>query len=360
MRRPWLATALAVVLASSTASADDAPKPDSATDRSGWKAYRTGTDLLKSAPVAAFVDGVWSLITQLDTTLIDHTWRAPWPYGTLGHYTRRIMYGTSWTAMLTLESLVIGLASNGDISWMAEARYRTDWMVPFVAPSCAHTGAQGGCGVGLGSNTFVQIRPARSHWWFEAGGGWFEQRLLDDPLRTLTDSTWVLSPFSAVYEVKTNPELPIALDLYAGPGIYGGMHYASVHPTVKGADIYNFPWTELMPLEGGVGPGGRVEVALIFGGAVEAHGDLTVAPFLLGHATAHANSAAAPLDYARSGIPIWRRGSVGIGWVNSKIVPLKPSIDLFGAELSERRIDRLGYRGAMLRFDIPLRVPGAQ
>ncbi len=32
-------------------------------------------------------------------------------------------------------------------------------------------------------------------------------------------------------------------------------------------------------------------------------------------------------------------------------------IGVFAAELSTRPVDRIGYRGAMLRFDIPLRMP---
>ena len=231
-------------------------------------------------------------------------------------------------------------------------------MVPIdLRLACPHIGANGGCGIGMGSVTFFQLRPRGSHWWYEAGGGWIEQRLLDDPLRTLTDSTWVLSPFSAVYELKSPPDAPVAIDFYIGPGVYGGMHNASVHPTVKGEDVYKIPWTEMIPLEGGIGPGGRAELALVFGRHLEAHVDATLAPLLIGDATEHPNHAAAPLDYVHDGIPMWRRGNVGLGWIDYKALPLKPSFELFAAELSERRIDRMGYRGAMLRFDVPLRAP---
>lgn len=361
MNRTWVAAGLAVLLASGVARADDASdKSDkSDNDRSGWRAYKAGGDLLKGAPIAALIDGSWSLATQLDTTLIDHTWTSPRPFGTLGHYSRRILYGTSWTLMLTMEAAFLAIGSHGDFSWMAELRYRTDWMIPFDAPDCTHIGDQGGCGVGLGSVTFIQFRPEGTHWWFEAGGGWFEQRLLDDPLRTVTDSTWVLSPFSALYQFKTNPSKPIALDTYIGPGVYGGMHNASIHPTVKGQDVYNFPWTEFVPLEGGIGPGARAEIDVIFGGHVEAHVDATISAFLLGGTNEHPNHAVAPLDFRHDGIPIWRRANVGIGYVDWQKMPMKPSFELFGAELSERRVDRLGYRGVMLRFDVPLRALGS-
>src|SRR6185437_5836079 len=118
----------------------------------------------------------------------------PRPFGTLGHYSRRIFYGTTWTAMLSMEALIVAVASGGNLDWIQEANYRTDWMLPFDLPACSHPGVNGGCGVGMGSMTFLQIRPHGSHWWVEAGGGWYEQRVLDDPLRTLTESTWMLTP----------------------------------------------------------------------------------------------------------------------------------------------------------------------
>jgi len=37
--------------------------------------------------------------------------------------------------------------------------------------------------------------------------------------------------------------------------------------------------------------------------------------------------------------------------------PFETTLALCGAELSERSVERIGYRGVMLRFDIFLKVP---
>jgi hypothetical protein len=37
-------------------------------------------------------------------------------------------------------------------------------------------------------------------------------------------------------------------------------------------------------------------------------------------------------------------------------MPFDLTLAFFAAELSDRPVDRIGYRGLMLRFDIPLRV----
>lgn len=339
-----------------------APAPPLAPAKKGrgvWRKFRAGSDLVGSVPMAAILDGGWSIATQINTSLVDRTWTTPRPYGTLGHYTRRLTYGMSWTFMLGIESMILIASHNNSLDWIGGASYRTDWMMPVDLPACRYVGANGGCGLGVGNMAFISIQPRHSKWWFEAGGGWYEQRVLFDPIRTLGESTWMLTPFSALREFSTDAEAPVALQFFIGPGIYGGMHSANMHPSVRGQDVYpNFRASELYVLDGGVGPGARAELHVVILRHLTLEGDLTVAPLLIGGTSSNIQRAVEPLNYERSGLPVWRKLDFGIGFQDYKIFPFKPVIQFFGAELSERPLDRLGYRGGMVRFDIPLRVPG--
>jgi hypothetical protein len=264
----------------------------------------------------------------------------------------------SWTVMLGLESMAVVFASRGNLDWIGEASYRSDWVLPVDLPACAYVGASGGCGLGVGSFSFLQVRPRRSRWWYEAGGGWFQQRVSNDALRTVAESSWVLTPISALHELRSDPSAAIAFRLFAGPGIYFGMHTAHMHPTVRGAEVYrDVPWTEMYPLAAGIGPGARVEGRMIVKQHLSLEGDVVMAPFLLGGPSTNVARDVAPLDFERDGMTVWRKVGLGIGWDDPVNVPFKVTLAFFGAELSERPLDRLGYRGGMIRFDIPLRLP---
>jgi hypothetical protein len=343
-----------LIVASDAEAADPPPKRG----RGAWKAFKAGSDLVQSVPTAAIIEGAWSISLHITTELTNRTWDAPYPWGTLGQYSTRILYGMSWTLMLGLESVAVVLASHGKFDWIGEAAYRSDWMMPVDLPACSYVGAAGGCGIGVGGFSFIQLRPRGSRWWYEAGGGWIQQRVSNDAYRTVAESTWVLTPISTVYEVKTDPDDDVAFRAFAGPGIYFGMHAGHMHPTVRGQEIFtDVPWTEMYPFDTGIGPGARVEGRMIFFQRLSLEADLVMAPFLLGRPTSQMRADIAPLDYEREGWSVWRKFSAGIGWDDPKVMPFKVSFAMFGAELSERPLDRIGYRGGMLRFDIPLRVP---
>ena len=316
----------------------------------------SGKDMAARVRDVAALDGSWSLITQYQSILIDRgLFSAGWGHGLVAHVAQKAAYGSSWTLLVGGEAVAAVLASNGDVSWVGGARYRTDWMVPLTLPTCSHVGANGGCGLGQGGFAFLQIRPRNTHWWFEVGGGSFDQRVRDDALRELGETTWMLTPLTALYELATPSEWPVAAKWLVGPGIYGGMLNASMQPTTKGQDVFrNQPWTEIYPLYGGVGPGGRTEVSFVLGRHLTVDGDLTIAPLLLGGAI-YPSSAVAPLDVAHRGFPTWRKLDFGIGYQDYARMPFKPSVEVFAAELSNRRIDKVDYRGVMMRFDIPLR-----
>ncbi len=326
--------------------------------RGAWSSFRASSQLVRTVPVAAIFEGAWSIALNITTTLTNRTWDAPWPQGSIGQYSTRILYGMSWTIMMGLESLAVVVASGGKFDWLGEAAFRTDWVVPVDLPACPHVGAWGGCGLGIGSFSLLQIRPLRSKWWYEAGGGWIQQRVLNDALRTVAESTWVLTPISAVREFKTDPANDVAFRLFAGPGVYFGMHNAHMHPTTRGADLYpNVPWTEMYPLDAGIGPGARVEGHMIVKQHLALEGELVMAPFLVGGPSKHVSSDVAPLDFEREGVSVWRKVGLGVAWDDPAHLPFKATLAFFGAELSERPVERIGYRGVMLRFDIPLKVP---
>lgn len=360
--------ALALALAPSLAHADEPARADRAAPpgdrapvtepRGAWRSFRAGAELVSGVKSAAIFEGVWSISLQGMTTLVSRTWDAPYPAGTIGQYFTRLLYGTSWTLMLGFESLAVVAASKGRLDWLGAARYRADWIFGLDLPACPRPGAMAGCGLGVGTLSFLQIRPRGSRWWYEAGGGWIQQRVSSDELRTLTESTWVLTPFSATRELATDPDRAVALRAFVGPGVHLGMHAAHVHPTMRGSRVHDVRWTEMYPLEQGIGPGARVEAQLVFAQHLTLQAELVVAPLLLGGSSRHVARAVAPLDFEREGVPVWRRLGAGIGWRDPRAIPFEPTLALFGAELSARRFDRLGYRGVMLRFDVPLEVPG--
>ena len=309
-------------------------------------------------PTASLLDAAWSFgALTIGAELVARTWDAPYPYGQIGRYSTRLVYSGSWAAMMLAETQVVFLAKGGKSDWVGEATWRTDWMVPLDLPTCPRPGAFGGCGVGVGSHSYLQVRPTGSRWWLEAGGGWFQQRVLDDALRTVSESTWVLSPITALCEVHTDRAAPLALTVLAGPGLFFGMHAAHMHPTTRGKEVYPIRWSELYPLDAGIGPGARVEAHLALFRHLGLEANLVVAPFVLGGPVRETPRAIAPLDVDREGVSVWRKLDVGLAWDDPVRLPFKPTVAFFAAELSERPLDRIGYRGVMLRFDVPLRLP---
>jgi hypothetical protein len=309
-------------------------------------------------PTAAIIEGSWSLALHFNSTLTSRAWDAPYPLGTIGHYSARVLYGMSWTLMMGLESLAVMAAHRGESGWIGDASYRSDWVMPVDLPACPHTGAWGGCGLGIGGFSFIQVRPIGSRWWYEAGGGWIQQRVLNDAFRTVAESSWVLTPISATYELKTDPDDAVAFRLFAGPGVYFGMHAGHMHPTRLGTEVYrDRPWTQMYPLDAGIGPGARVEGRMIIGQRLSLEAELVAAPFLVGGPSENVSRDVAPLDHEREGMSVWRKTGIGIGWDDPRHLPFKATLAFFAAELSDRPVDRIGYRGGMIRFDIPLKVP---
>lgn len=338
------------------ASADDprAPSPG----RGVWRSFQPSTRLSRGLPTAALIDGTWSLALAFQAELPSRAWAPPYPWGTIGNYSTRILYGTAWTVAIGGEALAVLALTGAGLDGVAEATYRTDMIGTFDLPACPHPGARGGCGVGVGGYSYLQVRPRGSHVVFEAGGGFIQQRVLNDALRTVSESQLILSPVTALYSLETNPDGEVALRVRAGPGVFFGMHNGHVHPTPRGRDVYHdLPWHQMFPLDVGAGPGGRVEGRVAIHQHLVVEADLTMAPLVIGGPESQVSAEVAPLDRPRHGVSVFRRIIAGVGWDDPNLLPFKPTLSFFATELSDRAIDRIGYQGLLLRFDVPLKVP---
>jgi hypothetical protein len=314
----------------------------------------SGSDLLDSAPAIAFLDGPWSMALHIGTLLVTRNWDAPYPEGLIAHASTRVLYGTSWSLMLTLESFAAALASGGRFDWLAEATYRSDFTFGVDGASCPTPGANGGCGVGIGGYGGIYARPAGSRFWFEVTGGWLEQRVKNDERGTLAESVWVLAPFTVTADVEAKSG-PLALGLRAGPGVYWGMHNAHFHPTPEYAGSFDARFTELYPIDYGLGPGARVETRLTFLRRLSLSAELVLAPLLLSKSNT-LPARLAPIDDERGDLVTWRTLALGATWDDPSVMPMTIGASVFGAELSRRPLTEVGQRGFFLRFDFPLRT----
>src|SRR5436190_20496634 len=76
-----------------------------------------GRDLIRTAPAAAMLDGAWSASLQFASLLTSNRFRGAQPRGFLAHEATRVLYGTSWTAMLAAESFAVAAAGGGSFDF---------------------------------------------------------------------------------------------------------------------------------------------------------------------------------------------------------------------------------------------------
>lgn len=348
MRR-WLVALLLLTAPGGLARAEE-----KARDEPDLPKLTVGRDLIRTAPAAALLDGAWSASLQIASMISSSRFRGAQPRGLLAHEATRVLYGSSWTAMLALESFAVAAAGGGDFDFLAEAVYRTDWLVGVQVPACS-AASLAGCGLGVGGFGGLGMRPKGSSLFFEAGGGWLEQRVAANDLRTLSESMWLLNPLTVTLPVET-PPAPVRLFLRAGPGAYFGMHNAHVHPLGPSARA-GIPWHELFPLDAGLGPGGRAEAGIVFFSRVRLQAELVTALLPLGTRGSSPAQALQPLAPAR-GVPSFRMLSAGIGY-DDPGTPMRLGLSVFAAELSSRHYTLLGYRGALVRLEFPLKTARA-
>ncbi len=316
-----------------------------------------GSDLLDTSPTIAAVEGSWSLMLQAATLLTTRAWLGPYPRGLAAHVATRALYGTTWSLMLASESLLALTVSGGSFTWLGEAHYRSDQLFGFNVPAgggCSVFGANGGCGVGLGSFAGLYARLAHLPVWLEVSGGWIQQRVGTDARRTLGESTWVLTPIGVTLEGVLGRGGPVELRVSGGPSLQVGMHNAHVHPTALGDTTLSVPWTELLPIHAGLGPGARAEARLVLGRRVSLDLEGVFTPFLLSSTEQSPREVLAPLGGTQGqGLPTWRRVSVGASYIDPS---MRVGLAFFAAELSGRPVTQLGHQAIALRFDFPLRL----
>jgi hypothetical protein len=314
-----------------------------------------GRDLIRTRPEAPLLDGAWSGVLQILSLATSARLEGPQPRGLLAHEATRVLYGSTWTAMLAIESFIVASLGGGSFDFLAQASYRADWIVATTLPACPSPVSLGGCGLGAGGFGSLSMRPKGSRVRFEAGGGWIEQRVSHDGRRTISESMWVLTPFAATLAVKT-PPAALAAFLEAGPGAYFGMHTAHLHPASTAPGFPRAPWHELFPIELGVGPGGRARTGLTFARRLTLETELVVAVLPVGTRQRTIEDELFPVVGSR-GVPSFRMLSLGAAW-DDPTEPLRFGVSLFAAELSGRPFSRLGHRGGMVRLEFPLRVTG--
>jgi hypothetical protein len=309
--------------------------------------------LIRSAPAAALLDGSWSAVLQITTAMTSRRYSGPQPRGYIAHEATRVLYGSSWTAMLAIEGYLASTLGGGNFDFLAEASYRADWLFAATLPACPAIVSYGGCGIGVGGFGTLRMRAHGSAISFEAGGGWIEQRVANDERRTISESMWVLTPLSATVGVDT-PAAPLGLFLRAGPGVYFGMHNAHLHPVGSGPGFPRAPWHEIFPIAAGVGPGGRVSAGISVVRRLSLEAELVAAVLALGTRRSKVPEALLPLEGSR-GVPKFRLVSFGAVW-HATEVPFSFGASVFRAELSTRPLERLGHSGGMVRLEFPLRV----
>lgn len=333
-------------------AADDAAEPstfDKLVDD-----FNSGADLVKNVPSIAVFEAMWSININVGTMLATRTWDSF--RGPLAHELTRILYGTTWTAMLGTESLVAALATGGRFGWASGARYWTTWLVGADVPAgCAKLGAAGGCGVGVGSFGGLAFRLQNTHIWVEASGGWIEQRVSTDADKTIAESTWLMTPAHVYWEGRRDVG-PISLRAEAGPSLDFGMHNAHMHARAgRGSLTKVGSWTELYPLDGGLGGGGRLLGQIGWRRIASLEGELRMVPLVLGLAQESPDPELGALARPRSaGIPIYRQIGLG-GSMFVRAIPVRLGLHFWAAEMSTRRVTEIGHRAVELKFEFPLR-----
>lgn len=357
-RRPLApgAVVLAVVLGITTRALGDGP-PAATARRSSHappaSSASDGDDVLGAVPEVARMDFGWSIGMTLTWGFAGGYFQAPQLDGIVALMATRVLYGTTWSVMLVSEVALMRRIGGG-LGFADQALWVSDRLFGYAVPGgCDQPGAHGGCGLGTGGFAELQLHFAGTPLWFALGGGSVLGRVATSERRILSEATWVLSPAAVMLAVA--PRLgPIQLRFALGPGIYLGLHDAHVMGRPGFEYRVGAPWHSVVPLDGGIGAGGRTEVGFGVPGGVRATVEGVLAPFAGPSGTP---VLAAPLDRPRgSGPNVWRSASVGL----SAPLPGKTRLGLryWGGELSQRALPALGHRAALLRWEIPLRGAG--
>jgi hypothetical protein len=346
--------ALALALTSSTSTS--APSISLAPSLTATAAEAHRPNPLRYAKWAALVDGGWSIALTIGWAAAARSLDFPQPQGLLGIALARVLYGTTYSILLTGEIAIARLLSGEDWAGLSRGAFLDNWLVGFDVPGRCHAGrAKSACGLGLGSFGEVSATVVRGTIPIRVAlaGGWIQGRFDDDGDRTLVESTWVQAPMSVRAELPISIG-PVKLSLNLGPGIYWGMHNAHVHPYASSSVDLGAPFYELIVLHAGAGPGVYGAAALSFGDVLAIVADADLAAFVLGVTNEGAPAVVAPLDPFRDrGLIVWRRASAGLAFA---LDPLRISVRYYAVELSPGPIAKLGHRAFGIGFEVPIEL----
>lgn len=318
--------------------------------------FDDGKDLERRLPMVAIVEGAWS--TTLTTGLLatGRLLSPPIDSGLLDLVATRVLYGTSFSVTLVMVGAFTEMAAGG-WGWLERAEYKTSWLVSHDVPAgCTSLGAPGGCGLGLGTSSEVrgmwEVRPVGLG--LTMGAEWIQGRVDRDSVRTLVESSWVLSPIGLRVELPLGGD-DVRLTPGASLGVYGGMHNAHLHAE---SDI-DFEVTdsifEIETLDGGVGPGASADLALQLGSVLRLEGGIAVSPLVLG------GGRGSPVPYAEvlfddepGSTVTWRRATAAL-MARPPGFPFWFGARYWTGELSRRHLTELGHRAVSVAFEVPLR-----
>ncbi|MEQ9496952.1 MAG: hypothetical protein RIT81_08835 [Deltaproteobacteria bacterium] len=309
-------------------------------------------DAFRYAKYAALIDGVWSGAMTVAWSLSANSHRTPQPEGAIGIVLARVLYGTTWTVQVALNTALLRFALGEDFDGLEKGSLRNNWLVGLDIPAPCERGGGDTCGLGLGGYSEITVK-LRSGLELTMTGGWIQGRFDTDERRTLMESTWIQAPL--IVRTRHRAELgPVAFEAVFGGGLYYGMHNAHVHerPAFRG-DLDVPPW-ELIVLHAGAGVGAHAKVAVDLFDVITVEGEADLAPFLI-NVRPRPPDVVAPLAADRTGLPVWRRASVGVGLADG-ILPVRLSVRYYGLELGPRPTDGFGHRGLIFQFETPFEL----
>ncbi len=315
-------------------------------------------DPLRYAKYAAIVDGGWSLVLTGAWALSARSYAEPHLQGIAAIATARVLYGTTWSVLLTTEVALARVLAGESWHGMSQGSFKNHWLFGFRLPGdCRARGESGGaCGFGLGSFGEISALVTRGDLPIRVAltGGWIQGRYYHDSERTLMESTWVQSPVGIWVEPRLSFG-PVALELSLGPAVFWGMHNAHLHP--KDGSSYDAPLHEIIPLHYGFGPGVHGGLALVFFDAVALEIDADLAPLLLGGSNEGAAEKVLPMrPFEHTGLVVWRRAAAGLRFSLDVFHPLIIAARVFTSEMSPRPLDRIGHLAVGFQFEVPIEL----
>jgi hypothetical protein len=89
---------------------------------------------LRYAKYAALIDGGWSAALTVGWLMSARAWDAPYPEGLTGLAVARILYGTTWSLLVTTGITILRLTSGESWEGLRFGELRNEWHLGFEIP----------------------------------------------------------------------------------------------------------------------------------------------------------------------------------------------------------------------------------